>query len=437
MSATIIELNDATVRVARGVEPLFQSPGYAAMGGGVLEVGAAGYAQHWLTPRHASNRFWHDLNTAPLQQFGKRVRHAGDLAFVHLEHVRECAGRPSAAIFVVPGFYQRAQLSLLLGIAQAVGISVQALVDSATAAGATLPPGTYAHVEATLHQCVLSRLEVDQDRALRRQVEVVGNTGLTHFRQRMVSCVVDAFLTRCRFDPLHDAATEQLLHNHLNEWLALLADRPEITIAIEHRGARHETRLHRDTLSAATAPLVQQLASRVGDARAVLDYRLGVIPGMLHGWRDAQLLTDTAVLVGCAQNPALKSHNANTSVALRTELPVVSADSRIALTPSATNNATASAASHLLAQHVAYPIARQTLYVAPHGAVSRTRGIDSVCAVRSDDTGTRLDVIGSTTVLLNGRVVAGTARLTPGDHITIPGATSLFVPITVHANDAI
>ncbi|MBI2800049.1 MAG: hypothetical protein HYX63_07135 [Gammaproteobacteria bacterium] len=437
MSATIIELNDATVRVARGVEPLFQSPGYATTVDGVLAVGAGGYAQHWLRPRHASNRFWHDLNTAPLQQFGKRVRHAGDLAFLHLEHLRECAGHPAAAIFIVPGFYQRPQLSLLLGIAQAAGIGVQALVDSAAAVGATLPPGTYAHVEATLHQCVISHLEVDQERAVRRQVEVVAGAGLAHFKQHIVSCVVDAFLTRCRFDPLHDAATEQLLHDHLNEWLALLADRPEITIAIEHRGARHETRLHRDTVIAATRPLVQQLASRVGDARTVLDYRLGVIPGVLYGWRDAQLLTDAAVLVGCAQNPALKSRHANTSVALRTELPVVPADSRIALTPSAANDAAASTASHLLAQHVAYPIGRRRLYVAPHGAVSRTRGIDSVCVVHGDDTGTRLEVLNSATVLLNGRAVAGTARLNPGDHITIPGATSLFVPITVHANDAI
>jgi len=433
MRPTLIDLNDVELRIARGTDELLRSPGYATLVNQKIELGDSGFAQAWLLPRHASNRYWQALNTVPISQFGKRVRHAGDLAYLHLELLRERAGRPDRVILIAPGAYQRTQLSLLLGIAQATGMQVDALVDSAVAAAATLPPGRYVHVEALLHHTVVTQLEVDERRAQRLHSEIVTDVGYGQFEQRIIGCIVDAFLSGCRFDPLHDAATEQLLHLQLGQWLALLADRSEILLGIDHRGVRHEARLQRDAVMAAIAPLRLQLARRTGAGATMLDYRLARLPGLLPDWPGAQALPAPAALVGCTYSPDLRSIVGN-GVGLRTAPAVVPAQSRVATSSPA--RATLAGATHLLVQHIAHPLSATPLYLTTRGTVQAAAAADTVARVALDLDGPRVEVTAGVQVLLNGQHLVGGARLTPGDHLTIAGTTSLFVPIQVQDRDA-
>ena len=433
MRPHIVDLNDAMLRIARGADELLQSPAYATFVNNQVELGDHGYAHAWLHPRQASNRFWHDLNTAPLTQFGKRVRHHGDLAFLHLQQLRDHAGRPASAIVVVPGTYQRAQLSLLLGIAEAAGLGVTALVDSAVAAGATLPPGLFTVAEVLLHQTVLTRIEVTADQVVRRHLEGILGAGLVHFEQLFVRVIVDAFLTRCRFDPLHDARTEQLLHTHLPAWLSLLAEQPEIILTIDHHGVRHQTRLQREALATAAAPLYQQITQRATGSALVIDHRLNTLPGARAGLRPLQVLAANAVFAGCVASPDLRDLAPHGGVNLRVSL------ARAENAPSAIvpPQSVAASPSHLLAQHTAYRLSAQPLYLTPRGAVHTTRGPEAVCVVLKDPNGAQIEVLDSAQVALNGRVISGHCALAVGDHISVPGAMALFVPITVTTLNAV
>lgn len=432
MRPTLIDLNDVELRIARGVDELARSPGYATLVHQKVEVGDSGFANAWLLPRFANNRYWQTLNTAPLAHLGKRVRHAGDLAYLQLEHLRERGGRPDRAIFIVPGTYQRAQLSLLLGIAQAAGITVDALVDGAVAVGATLAPGRYTHVEALLHHTVVTQIDVDEQRAVRVQNAVVADAGYSHFEQRIVACIVDAFLRGCRFDPLHDAATEQLLHDRLAQWLMLLAEHAEIALSIEHHGVRHDTRLQRDALVAAIAPLRSLLAQRTGPGTVLLDYRLARLPGITQEWHGACALPAHAAFAGCAFSPDLQDITGE-GIGLRTELAVVPPASRLAA--AAPPRARAAGATHLLVQHVAYPLSATPLYLTTRGTLQSGAAADTVGCVVRDAGGARLENP-SAGLLVNGRQLGGSTQLMPGDHVTIAGTTSLFVSITVQGNDA-
>ncbi|MSR15380.1 MAG: hypothetical protein EXR86_12620 [Gammaproteobacteria bacterium] len=429
MRPTIFEINDVGIRVARGTDEIVCSPGYASYVEGRIELGERGHAHAWLTPRHSSNRFWLELNTSPLHQFGKRVRHAGDLAYLHLELLRERAGNPKSAIFITPSTYQRAQLSLLLGVAQANGMVVTALVDSAAAVGASLSPGQYLYLEATLHQAVLTRIDVDAE-ATRSHCEVLAGCGMVQFEQAMLGCIVDAFLSRCRFDPLHDASTEQLLHTHLPEWLRLLQQRPEIAIAIDFRGTRHETRIHRDALTAATAPLVQQIERRVGGARLILDHRYLCIPGFFAQWPSARHLSPETVLHACAEDPELQAPPGNSGVSLRTSLACIGPELPVRV-PLAAPSAPINAPSHLLINHVAYPLTAIPIYLAARGEVRDRAEADSVCRLVLDPSGALIEPCNGAQVAINGQTLVGSRALLIGDHLTIPGATSLFVPIRV------
>lgn len=433
MTPYIVDLNDAGLRVAHGLDERARSPGYAVLVDGRIEVGTPARARAWLTPRQAHNHFWQMLDTSALGQFGKRVRHAGDLAYLHLAQVLEQAGKPRSAILVVPGSYQRPQLSLLLGIAQAAGLEVMAMVDSACAAAATLPAGRYCHIEALLHQCVVTELEVGESRVRRIRVELVAGAGLAQLERRLVGALVEAFLSRCRFDPLSQAATEQALHDRLPEWLAALGDSAEIPIVLESRGSRHETRIQRAALQAAVAPLLGQMKARAQSGLAVLDHRLAAIPGAIAALDAIHVLSHDAVFAGCLANPALAQRG--NAVTLRTELATLAPEARAQA--HAVRTSPARSASHILVHNTAFPLAGTPLYLAARGCAQQAPAADSAFSLVLDVDGARLDVVNGATVLLNGDAVLGSARVAPGDHITVPGAATLFLPIKVQAHDAI
>ena len=98
---------------------------------------------------------------------------------------------------------------------------------------------------------------------------------------------------------------------------------------------------------------------------------------------------------------------------------------------------TATSPSHLLAHHTAYRLSAQPLYLTPRGTVHTIREPDTVCVVLKNPNGAQIEVLDSVQVALNGRVISGHCPLAVGDHISVPGALALFVPITVTTLNAV
>ena len=136
MAATIIELNDHELRVAKEGKIIVRSPGCAIVQGTEIKIGDEAYQQAYIQPRNYHNRFWYQLDQSALRRSSKAVRHHADLAFKHLEHVRKAAGSPALVVFAIPGGFSKEQLALLLGIAEACKIKTVAVVDAAIAAAA-------------------------------------------------------------------------------------------------------------------------------------------------------------------------------------------------------------------------------------------------------------------------------------------------------------
>ena len=69
-----------------------------------------------------------------------------------------------AFLFTVTGAVDDEQISLLLGIAQSVGIPVSGVVDAGLACAMATPEGFCAvvHVDTQLHRAVVTRVEVGE-----------------------------------------------------------------------------------------------------------------------------------------------------------------------------------------------------------------------------------------------------------------------------------
>lgn len=292
-----LELNAAGLRLA-GAESYV--PGYASYEGDRVVTGGAARARARLAPLWTSSRHFEDLSTDPLPRPKAFARSSADLVYAQLAALAAehgLAGRP--LLIAVPGAYAPDQLRLLLGVAAAAGLQVAGLVDAAVAGCADVASTPRAfHLDVELHRAVLTEL-VRGDQLRRGRVDVSRAVGVRAYEDAWAQLLARLFVRATRFDPLHQASTEQALYDRLDAWVAD-ASRGDASVQIEAGGLRHETVLTAAQVQSASEPLHGELLRLVHSARrageAVTLYvsdRVARLPGVREAFaklRDCEVV---------------------------------------------------------------------------------------------------------------------------------------------------
>lgn len=276
MTLLAAHINDAGITVLDSERILYREPGFALLEENRLVTGSEAFAHARLNPRRIQNRFWMELGTEPLPD--RRFRHlsAADLVSRQLEDIwQRISHAGDSLLLAVPAYTSTDKLALLLGIASEIGVPVAGMVDAAVAATrreyrAAVP----VHVDLGLHVTTLTRLAQPGRVQVERQ-SVVDASGLLALRDAWLRVIADAFVRQSRFDPLHTAATEQLLQDRLTGWLAQAASGDTVELEVEYRNITHKAEIESISLMSAAAPVYQRI---VGQLRAV--YRAEETPAI-------------------------------------------------------------------------------------------------------------------------------------------------------------
>ena len=290
MATLGIEIVDAGLAVVRDGTLVATSPGVALIDGPSIATGDAAAAVARLRPAHVSDRYWSDLAADSYARSEEpRISHA-DLAHEQLTSLwREAAQPGDDAVFAVPGTLRPAALGLLLGIARHAAIPVAGLVDSAVAATAGLEArATVLHLDVQLHQAVLTELH-GTNLLRRRRVEATPRAGQKALFAGWAQHVAEAMVRRTRFDPLHQAATEQLLYRRLPEWIAALRTHESVDATLETDVGSFTAPLQREQFTlvaeawyAQLAGLVQAVHRRDDPATLALSARTSRLPALVE-----------------------------------------------------------------------------------------------------------------------------------------------------------
>jgi hypothetical protein len=273
-----LEINDVGLVLVRDGEIVAEEPGCAMLDGRTVETGSSALRRARLKPLYAETRHWQDLGTAALPRPMPAAATYADVAYAQLAALAE--GLPGGArdtLLAVPGGYGREQLAVLLGVAREAGLEVVGLVDAGLAAAALEPvPESVLQLELATHQSVLTVLEHAGE--LRRSgCELLPRHGWMALQQAWLDMVAAAFVRRTRFDPLHEAASEQRLWDALPGWLAALERDPVVTVDAVAAGETLTVELSRGDFAAAAAATydaVLQALQRARPARGPLQLRL-------------------------------------------------------------------------------------------------------------------------------------------------------------------
>ena len=450
MTVLALELNDSDIIVGRAADS-WQSagPGLALLDPGKPLLGEAARAQARLRPTRLHNRFWSELSVEPLKVPAAYAGSNADLACAQLADIwrRSDGEGASAALFLVPGSFGRDALGLLLGIAGECGIPARAVVDTAVAS-AEIPADGRAilHFDVHLHFVIVTEV-LPVNGLARGELQVTESVGLATLEQAWAGACAEAFVRQTRFDPLHDAESEQALYDLLPEWLDALADGAEQELSLERGGQTQRATMTRRQLLEVTTPqyerivrLVESMRVSRGPVSLQLSHRAARLPGLaerLGALKDVELKT----LGSGRPVEGVLSHrdfllNNEGPVRYVTTLPEVGAPPAPVpeLPPEALDQRPAP--THLLNGTIAWALSESplTLGVAPitdgRGLVV-TGSVEGVsrrhCSIVRRDDGVFVEDHSRYGTFINGKRVSESARLHAGDVLRVGSPGSEFL----------
>lgn len=475
-----LEISDIGILAAGGEPPAllptdgdaFESPGIAlAASKKQVLYGVDALRQARLMPRQVNDRFWSQLGTHPVS--GISAANYAEMAYAHLRAIRDRIGSQAAWSIAAPAFLDPNRLGILLGIAQELRVQVVGLCSLSVAAMPPEEPHPVAfHIDLHQHAAEISRLTVGERVALDK-THVVPQQGHDAMLDALCRHVANEFVSATRYDPLHQAATEQQLFLQM---LDLLKERGA------NVGSTVEIKTGRTAYSMAVLPQMM-LEAAAGTRRAIVDalqalladttaarrgfslwvsHRAAAMPGLLQECRALPgarlvLLPQGAAAFGAlgmareaggldasGSAPFLVSRLRGASGAppIPTTPHPEEADDTTGIVP--IDMSATLAPTHLLLGHRAFPLGTDTWWLgtAPEGAVIEARRESDVTAfsrrygtIRREGNGYVLHSEQDAGLERTGQPVSGPVPLNAGDVLRAPDVAGKVRLIVVEASE--
>ena len=260
-----LELSDRATSMARDGRVLTSAPSAIFDGTAGVLAGTNAWRELRSRPRAISTRH----QSAVLTQ---RASSARAEALLEAELKTRLAEQPVAVgermWIVTPAQAEAAGLTALLGITRRMELPVDGFVDSAAVTTAALGSERNAIVlELGLHHAAATAVDCDGAQARRRRTVLTERGGLIELYQVWLDLVSTTMVKRTRFDPLHDAATEQQVFEAIPA-LSLDATRTGGATASVTKGTeRFEAALTRDQFSQAAQAIYRSIVGLLHQLR--------------------------------------------------------------------------------------------------------------------------------------------------------------------------
>ena len=326
MSLHVLEFNDAGLRLSDASGILLSSPGYAYVNAKEIEFGERARKRSKVYPLSSYNQFWHKLSLDPFSKPVGNFRHNADIAFSHLQDIASSAELEGEVVLAVPGSFSREQMAILLGLLKQSPMRPVGLVDAALMASIDhAHHESVIHIDLQLHQVVLSKMQRVGSELKRESVVLVPGAGWMNISDNLMHLFTSAFIQQCRFNPQHNAASEQMLLDNLPQWLSeegiedsaddanLQENRSSLQVRLAQNNTVHQASLPRSALHSRLLPFFQKIVQQLavidpqGNCPILVSDYMQCLPGFdtvlsssLEGRsRSALLLNERSVAQAC------------------------------------------------------------------------------------------------------------------------------------------
>jgi len=259
----LLHINDNNLLIQNG-RRVARSQGYAWLKGDEVifdSDSTSNPVQHCrLAPQQINTHYWQYCEATAITKNGAGMRHAADLVWRHLGDLREHRG-VHEPVLVVPSHYRESNLQLLLGIAKSSGIDAKGLVNKAVLAlhDRVTQNGDYLHIDVQLHQTVTSQVSLADGKVALGSIEVLQDVGIHVMQESILKGLQQSFIQNDRFDPLHDAGTEQQLFDQIPQIARQINESGKAQVGVQHQGRLHNTSIDAKSWEAMLSPYIKKL----------------------------------------------------------------------------------------------------------------------------------------------------------------------------------
>jgi hypothetical protein len=396
-----------------------------------------------------ASRHWLDLATGqPPDPASLRLARAEIVA-----RFGALAASDAALQVAVPSIYDAPALARVLAVLRAARLPVAGFVDAAALSAAALAlQGPVIALEIGLHHVAATRVDGGPAECRRRGALVRNRAGLATLQDAWMRLIGEAMVLRTRFDPLHDAASEQQLYDLLPQIVARAAQAGSTVVSLPVGDERLEVTLSRDQFATRVESLYREIAGLVHELRPagaavtlLADVRIDALPGlreMLAQFHGCELVTlspgfaavAASLLDGVATDGQVHLRR---GIARFAQAPLAGDIGRATLGGEA---ARSPAPTHVLWAGRAVPLAATALEIgrepAP-GGIALGEGLAGVsrlhCTLRREAGDVVLVDHSRYGTRVNGERVAGRTRLRAGDRLLIgdPGIEISLIAVGV------
>jgi len=415
MPLTVIDLNDTNIRVGKGAQILFNSPGYAVIKDNKIAFGAQAEKLNRIYPRSTHDDFWYRFSQDAIQSSSNQIRHNADLAYMQLAEIYEQTGATEKWLIAVPASFNQEQLALLLGLLKAANYADVQLIDSALLASInSLDKGEHLHLDMQLHQSVLTSLETDEKHRVVTS-NVLPGTGLLGIYEQCAKLISNEFINQSRFDPHHHAESEQLLFENIPICLSKLTTSSTSKIDIEYQGNSYSANITLEAIMEILSPIYDSFYKHIGESQQLLlSHRFRTLPGFLDRLSNARLLDEFAVFTS-ANNYLTLLNDADSNANYLSELPAIKVTKESTIPHTESRQATE--ITHILINNIAYKINKKKCYIASNNKIETSLGSNTQFSIQSYDGHYYIEAENHSQVSLNNIIINDKQLLKLGDSI--------------------
>lgn len=433
MTALVLEINDMEIRVSDKDGTKLVTAGVANVSQAKTQFGEAAVKASRLDPLNTHDNFWQRLDVEPFAKPIGDYRHHADFVFAQLMEISAEAVKDRDVVFAVPDSFTRHQYSVLLGLAQHCPFKVVGMVDSALLAVSDEPSAQIIYVDLHLHQITFSSLVRESGELRCHSSSQLHSLGWLEIAESLLQYINASFIQQSRFNPQHDAGSEQYLFDLLTECLAQIDtdDATQATdglnyqtISVMHKGALHQIKIANDAIVARLHKVYEQIQQQVasldptGTATVLLSPRIHRLPRIIKALkslnRPVKITRQNAVSRTCLAN--LAAIKRGDTIQLVTSLTMAQIDAepqrdRVPVAP-----------THVLHGAQAFRLAADMALVKRDGKLrlvfaNKFASNEKIAGIANQD-GQFFLVPEVADIALNGKLVSTSVQLTLGDIIS-------------------
>ncbi len=285
MTLLALELDDRAVALARDGRVLASAPSAVFDGTAGGPAGANAWRELRTRPMSTSSRHL----GAVLTQRGLSARAAGLVRAELKARLSEQPYSEGERLWIVtPSRVEAKGLEALLGITRGLELPVDGFVDAAAVTTAALGCERNTIVlELGLHHAAATAVDCEAAQARRRRSVLTERGGLIELQQAWLDLISTTMVKRTRFDPLHDATTEQQLFDAMPVLTREVALAGSTNAIVTWDREQFEVALTRDQFAQAADPvyraiiaLLHQLRPAGAGCDIVIPRQAAELPGM-------------------------------------------------------------------------------------------------------------------------------------------------------------